>query len=392
MAQACYTSPYLPASFKGFPFDAMDARSEHGRRGATGEFPFGENTAYADLGRRIRKYPLRARFVTNDHVAQASAFATVCESKGSGPLVHPTRGLVNVACVHAKFSDNILEEQGITYVDLEFVEANDWPNGLQLGGSLLGLAVGTILAVARETFLQKYNPVAIPIHRRQDVLNDASSIIFQIHDEYAAATSSAPTIDIYDVRDELIQTAKDTFLLSKPKVVDETIALGINAVADKLTGDAKVQAMRRIANSISARQAKGRAVDSQDALHSLTRIVSGVFMAQGIVEQSFANSTVAFQYYDRITALLQAEARIAYDNCDNNLFLAIREFTINTQNAILKKAYNAPALVRYSMTGGHHPLVAAYQIFGDAKRHRELELGNAIENNKFRSSIAATGA
>ncbi|RPH73630.1 hypothetical protein EHM76_05065, partial [bacterium] len=42
---------YVPASFKGVQFYCVDADVEGGRRGAEGEFPFGEETAYADLGR-----------------------------------------------------------------------------------------------------------------------------------------------------------------------------------------------------------------------------------------------------------------------------------------------------------------------------------------------------
>ena len=37
MAEACYKEPYLPGSFKFIPFKAIEASSEHGRRGAEGE-------------------------------------------------------------------------------------------------------------------------------------------------------------------------------------------------------------------------------------------------------------------------------------------------------------------------------------------------------------------
>ena len=52
MAIGCYTPAYLPASFKGVPFDALEATYEYGRRGAEGEFPFSDTTAYVDLGRK----------------------------------------------------------------------------------------------------------------------------------------------------------------------------------------------------------------------------------------------------------------------------------------------------------------------------------------------------
>ena len=392
MALGCYTPLYLPASFKGVPFDAMDAGSEHGRRGAVGEFPFGENTAYADLGRKARHYSIRARFPTNDHIAQSAALIAVCESTGSGPLVHPTRGIVNVACKSCKIRDNILEEQGITYADMDFVEANDWPGGLSLGGSIAGLAIAAVIAIARETFLSNYSPSSVPAHRRRTLTDDAANIVATVAQEYRVATVGQTTPDVYRSISELETVAGDYLLLNKPATVDTAISLGMNAVAENLSGDAKIQAMRRIANSISGRRLPGKAGTSQNALHSLTRIVAGAFMSRGAIEATYSSASTAFEYYDLVTGILASEARIAYDDCDNNLFLEIRDFTIQSQSAILAKAYKSPALISYSMPSGAHPLVAAYQLFGDAKRHRELELGNALSGIKFKSTIVATSA
>src|SRR5262245_33307215 len=120
----------VPASFKGVGFQCTDADAEGGRRGAEGEFPFGEDTAYADLGRKIRVYHLTAVFREDDHVGDSSALFAVCESPGPGILVHPTRGTVMAACRSCKVSDKLEEGQGETTAELEFVEANPVGGGL----------------------------------------------------------------------------------------------------------------------------------------------------------------------------------------------------------------------------------------------------------------------
>ena len=71
---------YVPASFKGVGFWCTEASIEGGRRGAEGEFPFGEDTAYADLGRKIRTFNLTAVFREDDHVGDASNPICACES------------------------------------------------------------------------------------------------------------------------------------------------------------------------------------------------------------------------------------------------------------------------------------------------------------------------
>ena len=65
---------YAPASFKGVGFLCTVAEVDGGRRGAEGEFPFGEDTAYADLGRKIRVYHLTAVFREDDHVSELAGF------------------------------------------------------------------------------------------------------------------------------------------------------------------------------------------------------------------------------------------------------------------------------------------------------------------------------
>jgi len=109
---------YVPASFKGVQFVCTDADIEGGRRGAEGEFPFGENTAYADLGRKIRVFHLTAAFREDDHVLDAQALFAACESPGPGILVHPTRGTHMAACRSVKVSDKVEEEAGLTTAEL----------------------------------------------------------------------------------------------------------------------------------------------------------------------------------------------------------------------------------------------------------------------------------
>src|SRR5262245_14203380 len=115
---------YARASFKGVGFDCKEADIQGGRRGAEGEFPFGENTAYADLGRKIRVFSVSAVFRRDSHISDSSALFRACESPGPGILVHPTRGTHMVACRSCKVKNEVEDSQGESTAELEFVEAN----------------------------------------------------------------------------------------------------------------------------------------------------------------------------------------------------------------------------------------------------------------------------
>lgn len=394
MATACYIADYLPASYKGVPMQCMEAESEHGRRGATGEFPFGEDTAYADLGRRIRKYTLKVRFVENSHVADAEALIAACESPGPGPLVHPTRGIVQAACSTLKVRDDLIEEQGVTYADLEMIEANDWPAGLALGAAFEALDVLGIITVASEIFLGAYAPLSAAFHRRGTIYAAASNQILTIADEYAKATAGKSSKTTALVLADLQNIANDQVLLSRPALVGKAISRGIGAVALAASGDAKFQAMRRIANSAAKFSSlPSGAAEMENSIYVLSRITSGAYLAQAGMEVQYSTVSQALAYYDAASAVLLGEAAAAYSECSNILFIELRRFITNFQSALLARAYNLPSLVQYRFYGSYHPLAAAYAIFGDARRHRELENSNDVNaSGRFSPRVIGSSA
>ena len=381
MAEACYRAPYLPASFKLVPFKAIEATSEHGRRGAEGEFPFGEQTAYADLGRRIRTYTIQARFDSNRHVLEAAALIAACELPGPGVLTHPTRGVIaSAACRSLKVTDRVEEDQGVTYVDLEFVEANNWPNGLSLIGQLAGLVLSTVIGQSRASFTSRYAPASIQPFRQAPVVGAAQWQVGAIRGAYEQATVAQETDQARQrILLDLRNLETDASMAAAPATMDRGLALGMNAVALALHGRDKFRAFRGIANG-AARQSSflPPARDAEDAIYSNVRIIAAAYMAEGAIEEQDIRTGEVFAQLDVIQSLLDQEIAYAREVCDNHLFAQLTKFRDETIAQLYRKAYDAPGLVEYKFGGRVHPLVAAYSVYGDAKRHRELETLNLI--------------
>jgi prophage DNA circulation protein len=391
MALGCYQDLYAPASFKGVPFEAMEAGSEHGRRGAEGEFPFGERTAYADMGRRIRTYTIKGRFVLNSHIADSSVLIAACESVGPGPFSHPTRGLVMAACKSIKVTDDVMEGQGITIVDIEFVEANEWPSGMSLIGTVLGIFTDDIILSATDDFAQAYLIDDVAVHRQPQVIAAASRSVMAILAEFKKAVASAPDATTNQIISDFNTLANDSELLRDKAMLTKAISLGIQAVANKTTGDDKFQAMRNIANA-NARSSSipDSSASVENSIYEFSRVVAAATMGQAIMEIRFGSMNEAFNYLDKFMSLIQSEISLAYAECRNSTFINLRRFTVDAQNSILVKAFTLPGLVRYNFGGGVHPLAAAYSIYGDAKRHRDLEMGNLLtQSGRFGSTVTS---
>lgn len=394
MADACYKPKYLNGSYKGVSFKVEEAGSEHGRRGAIGEFPFGETTAYADLGRKNRSYSISARFDGNDHILQAAALIAVCELPGSGPLVHPTRGVIlSAACTKLSVSDKVETEQGVTYVTMEFVEANNWPNGLSLIGQLLGLVLAPLLSASSTSFKSSYAPSTIQPYRLAPVLAKTQAQVTFIQQRYELATTSKATDQSRNrIANDLNRIATDNGLTSDPDTADDGISLGITAIAQATVGAAKFEAMRAIANNASKTSTfSAPASTAENAVYAHIRITAAGYMAEAVLEMDTARADEIFTRADILDDLLAQELVYARASCNNELFLQISKFRTEAKTKIYSKAYKSPGLITYDFNGRVHPLVAAYSIYNDAKRHRELENLNQVgTGGRFGNLVTAT--
>lgn len=381
MATAGYKPTYLPASYKGVQFDAMESTSEHGRRGAEGEFPFGENTGYADLGRRIRTYAIKGRFATNNHVARAAALIAVCETPGPGPLVHPTRGIIIAACRSLRVTDNPLEEQGVTYVDMEFVEANVWANGFAATNLLqTGLSLVSLIAVTQSSFNSGYKPRQAKPYNVIKVQRVASNAITQVKDEYerAAVRGNLTDPNTWKAISDLDRLALDAVVLNSSEETYRAIRLGMAALSASSTAQDKYAAFLKLANENAVVSSlAGQDGISENSVYSAMRILSVGYMTRAALEGSSINASDAYTRYQQISAILESELTIARQICDNVLYLELRKFYTEAQTALLSSIYSLPALVVYNFRGGTHTLIAAYEIYGDAKRVTEIQLQNS---------------
>jgi hypothetical protein len=373
----------VPASFKGVQFQCTVADIEGGRRGAEGEFPFGEDTAYADLGRKIRVYHLTAVFREDDHVGHASALFAACESPGPGILVHPTRGTQMVACRMVKVSDQLEEGQGESTAELEFVEANSTGSGL--GGSLFGIITTGLNAASQAVFLRDYRPERISQPWRGDVIDTAQSLVNATQAVYKQTLPVDATAQQWRIALRMEEVGRDDGLAAVPAVVDAVETRGFNAIAYNIVdADIKFKAMRGLAN-IAAVHTKlpevGGAAHAEEAAISRHRILAGVGMAESALGRKYSYVDQALATKDMVLEVLGSEAQNAYDNCDNELFLELRNYMTQFSKMMHDLAYRLPGLVIVNFAGGVHPLVAAYAIYNDAKRHRDLEPRNRIDAN-----------
>lgn len=381
----------VPASFKGVGFLCTEADIQGGRRGAEGEFPFGENPAYADLGRKIRVYNLTAVFRDDNHVWDSYALFKACESPGPGLLVHPTRGTVMAACRTIKVKDSLEASAGETTADMEFVEANTGFTGIL--GSIFGIISTALFGVSQASFLRDYTPALVSQPWRTDVIDRAQYLVGAT----ATAAGSLLTVDSpsADWRDVLRmqEVVKDDGLAVSAATVDDAMSDGFAVISRTVMDSAaKFSTFRRLANVATTGTANlpaGYAVLSEEAVVSRHRIQSAIGMAEAAMGRKYATVDECLTDMNTVLAVLDDEARAAYTECDNKLFIEIKKYAVEFGKMMHDLSYRLPTKIIVNFSGGVHPLVAAYTIYRDSKRHRELEQRNVVDaNGRFGSLVS----
>lgn len=380
MAKGCYNADeaYFPASYRGISFECETAESEHGRRGAEGEFPFSENTAFADLGRKIRTYGLRARFAQNNHTVLARALAAVCEAPGIGILVHPVQGVISAVCRSCRVSDAPLKEAGVTYVDLDFVDASSFVSGFGFAGSLVSLSISTFLGSAVASFQRRYVPSNVRWYDARNVVATMGEAVDQLQETYLRASANDSGQTKWQTVRDFRTVTQDEFALNDADVAATVVQNAFSFIDGASEGDEKAALMRSVINwATNHSDYSGEAGEAQNAVFTFIRLLGATYLASAFTETQPVTVDEGLRQYDMVMTVLEQEAAIANADCyDTELFLAIREFSVLVSRVLLNRAYESPTLVTYSFAGVTHGLVAAYEIFGDAKRSRSLERRN----------------
>lgn len=370
------------ASFKGVSFWCVEADIQGGRRGAEGEFPFGEKTAYADLGRKIRVYALKAVFREDNHVGDSQALFAACESPGPGMLVHPTRGAVMVACRSVKVHDDLEKSAGETTADLEFVEANTGFTGI--AGSIFGIISSGLAGASQASFLRDYTPQQIPPPWKNDVIDKAQSLIASVVRVVEHVVVSGSPANDWRAVFRMWEVVEDDGLAASAPVVDDALVQGFSAITRIIVEpDVKFNVFRRLVNTAkpTPNLPEGAAVKSDEAVISRFRLLAGVGMAEAAMGRRYATVDECLAARETVLAVLDDEAHAAYVECDNTLFIEIKKYATEFSKMMYDLSYRLPGQILVNFSGGVHPLVAAYVIYKDAKRHRELEPRNIVDAN-----------
>lgn len=152
-----------PASFRGVEFKVESHDFETGRRGPDHEFAQRNQPFAEDTGRKARQYSVTAYILGSDYFADRDALIAACEKEGSGELIHPYYGRLDVVCRSCKVRESS-RDGGFVAFTMSFSEAgvqlfpdSKADTSFNVNQSVLGVITGS-----KDSFAEKFNILKQP--------------------------------------------------------------------------------------------------------------------------------------------------------------------------------------------------------------------------------------
>lgn len=390
-----------PGSFRGVSFETTQSTASVGRRVQVHEYPQRDTPYVEDLGRKAREVTFTAFVIGSDYIAKMQKLIEALEKPGSGVLIHPWLGKLDVtpkSVSKVTFSQKLR----MASVELSFVESGEekYPE-TSVGTSFLSRQMAELIQIeAVKSFVNRFD-----LSGAQDFVQAA------VGGQLADLMSLNVVKDVgamFGMADNLADLASDALsLVSKdPSVLGNQIAnaLGLGKMANVPASWRRVT--RQLSSLLSEEKLNKSGSDNSVALTTVAQIQQNNEALQDLVRQvTVANivgaTSLVGTEQDRVDSETTAQA-IAYQDLtelrdaalqaiddelmkvkDDAVYKAIEDGYSAVFNDLTQRAEQQAQLVDYTPPAVLPAIVIAYDRYGDANRDLEIVERNKITHEGF---------
>lgn len=390
-----YLDEGFAASFRGVPFLQQGHTTTIGRKTAIYRLPFeSRGVAHLDLGRAPRKFSIEALLLETELVTlrqQRDALIAALETEGSGLLVHPIFGRVNVVIEDDISIVESTEMGGMVKISFTAWEARETATQTSRpDAKSASIAAARAVRVTAGTSFEKNFSLDVPDFVGASNLAVLDNIIDGLTDINAIVGSALAVPSHYANQIERIANqAAD--LINTPTLlyntIDATIAQVIQAV-NTVTGRNR-RGIGNLQEVTLASSALGQNTDTpsdvdtdarnQERINRSNMLIS--LRASALSASSEAAANAAYSSAGEAREVMQTLVDALTDLSDNaidgiepdvEVFDALRDLVAGLTAHLADVAGSLAEVTTYTPPDTLPALVIAYNLYGDATRFEEL--------------------
>lgn len=389
------------ASFRGVPFATVDAEARVGRRTVPHEYPQRDLPYVEDLGRRARVFVVDAYVIGDDYIARRDALIEAIEQPGTGELVHPRWGTLQVAVQDAVSVRESPREGGVARFSISFIEAgqNSFPKTTRDTVAEVDAASNAVEDAAANDFATQFNVEGLNVLAEEALkgvqgnVNQLLATARRVTDISAAAALVGSVSAISSNVNALLRSPL-TLVANVRGVYGQLIQAvlrPLSAFADfgnlfrsnSRPSRALVAAARPGSTRARLLANESAQADLQRrlALTNQARALAVALQASDTSEQPIGTVARALELRDRLLQQLDTELE------DNDPPAVLAASLVRLRAAVTRDVAERAELLRRASTfttaAVLPSLLIAHRVYLDATRADELELRNGIRHPAF---------
>lgn len=376
---------FREGSFRGVGFFIESHQLSGGRRKQDREFARRDVGNSEDLGRRLKQFSIEVLVIGDDYFDQRDALIEAIEAPGSGELIHPYLGTLNVQAGEYTLTET-KREQRIARFTIAFTEAGRprFPDQVEDDLSKASENAGTVKDDSKsffETVFSVANQPAFVVEAASDaieaVLDFADDAVKKVTDPidnftFAISNLKADIQDLLDKPGELADRLQASFDSLLDEFADEP------ETAERVFGNfTTLEEDDSFVPVVGDTPSRQKQQENQDAVLQLTQRLTLSNQAQAAVEVDFLSTDAALKSRDAIVQGFDGQL----SNVDDELFQSIKDLQSSLTKAIPRIGTSELLTLRFNKT--LPALVIAHGEFEDLDKETEIVEQNAVEHPGF---------
>jgi prophage DNA circulation protein len=378
----------IGASFRGVSFFVDTAERSGGRRTVTHEYPKRNEPFVEDLGRSARGFAVEGYVIGPDYLAQRDALLDALETEGSGQLVHPYHGVLQVICTGYRVRESTAEG-GLARFGLDFAQTETsprQPTAALDATALLDTSATAAATAAGEDFLVAYVEEGQPPWAMEAISALLAGVGAQmdellspvVQDAQALATLKGELATLLDDADRLVQAPVDA--------VAQLQEVFASLLSDVLQPRAGLAALLVFATTEpteprpeGSTTTRVRQQANYDALLALVRRGAIAQAARLAPLETYDSYEDAVGVRDQIAAALDEQLETAGDEA----FSALQQLRADLVRSVPGEESDLARLVSYTPPASAPSLALAYRLYGSLDLESDLLARNHVQHPCF---------
>lgn len=367
---------FRQASFRGVEFLIDNVDSQFGRRVVTHEYPQRDIPYSEDMGRKARRFNVTGYLVGGSYSLARDNLIAACEESGSGELIHPYQGILQVVCEGITIRER-RQDGGYCELSLTFVEdgENVFPSAISNPSTASGLAATIVQTRAASRFESIYDLANIAEFVRTEMVDRANELLEPVDRLLSASNDFADEVSAFK-RDlnTLIYRPRELAAGFLNVINRVTSVVGANASTSATLHEMALKTLDLVPQTTGTRE---RQAKSQVALNEMVQQMAAAEHSRVVVEQPYES----YQQAEAAREQLTDEIDTLCETAPDEVFDAMIALRAKIVQALPDP--RLPEIQSMTMRQSVPALALAYQIYGDPLKDADIVARNKIKHPGF---------